>query len=220
MSHFVQKRMLIVAACFLLAEMSGAAGMSDNQLWSSLTVYKTISDNTVLRVGPQYKWGENCSTHYLTRYDAGAEYIAYNWARPGIGFKRILCKEQQTVEVTDVLYFDLVLKWTGTWLACDLRNRGELRSAKDSPAGVRVRQRFRMAPAHYLGATKLKPYVSGEYFYNFDAAGLAVARVYAGLFLDSGRFVHLDFYYLFQIAKDDAVWAPHNVFGTGVSFKF
>lgn len=209
MSHFVRKSLMILIGGILLSRFSSAADINDNQLWSSFAVYRPVSRKIILHVGPQYKWGGNAQHHYLTRYDAGADFGVNNWLRPGFGFKRILKKNQQAVQATDAAYVDVVLKWAGNRLLFDIRNRGELRHVKGGSIIFRARQRFRMASAHSLGAIKQRPYVSGEYFYNFDAAGWKTVRLYAGSFIDVGRPVHLDFYYLFQLEKEDNAWGGH-----------
>lgn len=92
MSHFVRKSLMILIGGILLSRFSSAADINDNQLWSSFAVYRPVSRKIILHVGPQYKWGGNAQHHYLTRYDAGADFGVNNWLRPGFGFKRILKK--------------------------------------------------------------------------------------------------------------------------------
>jgi len=64
-----------------------------------------------------------------------------------------------------------------------------------------------MSSAHYFNATSLKPFASAECFYDFDAAGLKIARAFFGSFLKIGAIVQLDACYLFQLFRDNAVWS-------------
>ena len=145
MLHSVKDKIWVTAILCLLAKAPAASGLSDNQIWSSITVYKEMPWKIILYAGPQAKWSENAKGHYLTRYDVGAGYAGNESVRPRLGFKRILKKDVQTMQETDIFYFDLILKRNWEWVAVDVRNRGELRFEKAGPNVVRARQRCRMA---------------------------------------------------------------------------
>ena len=201
----------------VMGAMAVAGDTADKQLWSTLTFYKNLADRFMLRVGPEVKWAENISTHYLTRYEIGLSFSGHKGISYSLAYKRILINDENSTTVYNVPYFDFSLAHKIKWLTLDLRHRIEFFSARAMTPFFRFRQRIKITPVSGVGIFNIRPFVSEEYFVDMNGIGLKTNRVNGGAMLDLCSLGRIEIYYLFQNNKGAEGWLSDHVLGANFS---
>jgi hypothetical protein len=101
------------------------------------------------------------------------------------------------------------------------RSRIEYRDTEDEGTFWRFRHRLAFVLPQELTPLRIKPYVSEEVFYSFNADRFHGNRVQAGLFIPLHEGVRLELFYFWHLDKeapDD--WCDANVVGSYVRFTF
>ena len=212
-------RTLIVCLILLCFIESGAAERTDVQLWSTFTVYKQITPLIKSRIGEELKWRHQVSTFFLDRLDVGVDVKAASWLTWGLAYKAVHLHQDDTFRRFNVPYGDIILKWNLKRWVVDARDRFEYWIPPREKRFVRIRQRLRLAPAQPFFKLRAKPYVAEEYFYDLNASGFKLNRIYLGSTFWTGRLMQVEAYYCLQHLSSDAGWWRHTIWGTRLSLN-
>lgn len=100
------------------------------------------------------------------------------------------------------------------------RSRIEHRNIEDEYVIWRFRHKLGFIWPEELTPLRIKPYVSDEIFYSFNAERFYGNRVQSGLFIPLHETVRLELFYFWHIGRDVLHWNDTNVLGTYVRFQF
>ena len=218
--EFMANRTTIVALLLvsLFSTNKPAQAGNDWEFWSHYEVVSSVNDDLDFRVKPELRYNNDFSDHYYTHVDVGLDWKIKDWFILSPYYRHVEEKKSKDWTVEHRPHLSGTFKWELLGLSfCD-RNMLEYRIKEDKES-FRYRNKLTLSLPK-VTRFGIRPYVTGEPFYDFDVGQFNKNRLYAGLAFKIAKNLKVGVYYILESRKKSSSWTNVNVLGVCLQYRF
>jgi len=217
--------------CLALCLLPGALYAADDiQFWPEAHLTVPAATNLKIQIGTQYRLDDH-GTFLYQHTDIGLAYTGLaKWLDVSLNYKLVFEKiSDDTWSYAMQPNLNATARFRLLGLTFSDRVRLEYSSPEDlSDFGI-IRNKISLNPPiyleamrerHFLGAQKVRPYVSYEFFYTTDFGKISRHRYQGGLSLSFNTRVICDLYYMRQETLEEGRFNGLNIIGLNLSLLF
>jgi len=206
---------------FLFSDTCYAFDDGDFQYWNAESISKKISDDWIVSLEQEFRWGDNANNSYYNHSDLGVTYSGIaKWLDLGLNYRHIHEKKNDRWKVENRPHLNATAKWKLLEVGFSNRGRLEYRNRDDVDNYWRYRNKFSIKPPFKFTKFEIQPYAAGEIFYNFNVGTLNRNRLYGGIGFKIIKNLKGEIYYLWQWTEKSDKWYDINVLGSKLKLFF
>jgi hypothetical protein len=205
---------VLVAALLLSPSVTTA---NDGELWTEVQLSHALSRGLALRCDITTRYSDESTEPYYRYGELGFVWRVSDHAKVGVRYSHILTTSGESNTIERRPGVDLTLSHSAPGLTLSDRNLVELRF-QDSGQSHRYRNKLTVSGPSLMDSG-VRPYTSGELFYDISAREVTKQRASAGLEIPLGEALTLDAYYLADFRRSDDSWSRVDVTGVRLACK-
>jgi len=215
----MKKNILRILTITLILSFVNIFASEDSQTWNSIALSGNITKNLKLKIGEEYRHGDNMTTLYYQHTDFGFSYKVLPWLSTGVNYRNIYeVKHNWMHEKRPQFNLAFTYKIANVKLKDRSRLEYRIRSKKDSV--FRYRNAFTISYKIKFTAFSLSPYLADEIFYDIDENELNRNRIYAGFSISLYKHFSIRLSYVRQADKKNNIWYNKNAMALNLGYKF
>lgn len=214
------KIVILTLGCLLLRIPPASADNADLQFWNTYYGEKSLTQKLKFSAEQEFRLGHDISRLTYTHTDLGFIYTAVPWLDVGINYRLIRAWKVVLWEYEHQPYFGATLKKTWRQFAISNRSRFEDRILTHTKDFWRYTNQTKLQYFFNLKGFQVAPYLSHEYFSDFDQTIFNFVRVSAGFEIRLGKNATSEIYYLRQDQSSRGTEPKANVIGLKFNFLF
>lgn len=164
----------ILACVFILGNTSSyvphSAAAADWQFWANADVGGEITDTLSLSLDQSFRWKRDMSRFETYSITGKATHRTAKHLNLAIGYRYVRDRPKDVWLEESRPFIDAVIKWPWLGIAWSDRNRWEWRDRDAGPDVVRYRNRLTILKRSAMTRLNLRPYFSGEWFWQEGSA--------------------------------------------------
>jgi hypothetical protein len=208
----------LIVGLMILAEKNSFA--ADTQFWNTYSVEKTLTKPWRISVEEELRIGEDVGKLIYYHTDFGIIHSTTDWLELGINYQYIRGWKRTLWENENRPHFNATLLAKWKLLKLTNRNRMENRFLSDTKDFWRYRNKTKIQLALEVQDRQIQPYISEEYFMDFDQPEFNFNRLAVGLEAELTKNILGEIYYLRQDQDDRGIEPKADVFGLALNFDF
>jgi hypothetical protein len=213
-------RLVSVIVGILVAGYVGHVQAADDwQYWNGIKLKHALHAQWDAHITLEQRVTGDLSELGLHNYSPGIVYTPNTHVDYLIGYKYELSKGASRWGEEHRLEQMLTLKGSWHGFTGSLGTRFEYRSI-DGDERWRWREKAKISRQVKLGNITFTPYISEEFFYDFEVDAYNQNRAVIGVTKRVSSSVTLDLYYMYTASLKSAGWSGVNVIGTGMTIVF
>ncbi len=218
----VFESLIFIAFFIFLAGTYAYAGSSDFQYRNINSVTWKVSKDWKLSLTEEVYFKDDASDFYYEHTELGILYSGFfKWLDVSLNFRHALTESPSNKwKKEEQPGFHATFKFKIKDYDFSDRNRFEYRIREDSDDFWRYRNMVTMRFPLKLTRYNIQPYLSDEFFVDFDKEELNENRAYAGLSFKLSKNWGADLYYLWRRVKSGDKWTTNNILGTRLKLEF
>lgn len=189
------------------------------QYWNNDSVEVSIGDPWSMRIEEEFRFG-NDGTLIQEHTDIGLIYKKANWLELNLNYRHIFRKQRGEWEREARPYVGVGLLWEMAGLEFSDHNSLENRFLSNTRDHWRYRNQLRIGIPLDWTRFKISPYVSDEFFVDFDQSRFNFQRISSGFNFVAVKNLKGKLYYLWQDSEGRSFQDSFNVAGLNLAFDF
>ena len=192
----------------------------DIQIWSTQTIQGTVADGWKIRIGDEFRLGDDASELYTDYVDMGVVHSVAGWLDLGLTYRSYHQRSGGVWSFQKRPLLDVVLKGSFLGLSISNRSRAEWHVAGEGDDVWLYRDKVTATlPAEWSGFG-VRPFLSWEGFFETEESEWVRHRFYAGAGRSLYGPISLKLFYLLQRSRKGGDWLDYNVLGLGWTIRF
>ncbi len=216
----LRKILVLTLLCLLFRVPSAPASDADQQFWNTYYGEKSLTRNLKFSAEEEFRVGRDISRLTYSHTDFGLIYTAASWLELGINYRLIRAWKVVLWEYEHQPYFSATFKKTWDHFEISNRSRVEDRILTHTKDFWRYTNQTKLQYFFHVHGLQVGPYISHEYFVDFDQTIFNFVRIAAGFEIQLSKNVTSEIYYLRQDQNSRGTEPKANVIGLRINFLF
>lgn len=214
----MKKLALAILACTAVA--AGAYDDGDWQFWNTDGVEHKLDDRFTVKAEAEFRFGDDMSDFYYGQIEAGVAMKATDWFEAAALFRHVEEKKAAGWMEENRPAIDGTFSAKLAGFKISDRSRFEYRIKEGGDDFWRYRNRIKVDAPWKWTRFKLQPYVSDEFYVDFDANEINQNRARAGIGATLAKNLKGDLYYMLRSDRKNGEWSATNILGLALKLGF
>lgn len=207
----------IICSVLLTPSVSWAA---DTQFWNTYSAEKVLAKHWRISAEEELRIGDDINKLLYYHTDFEIIHTAKNWLELGLGYQYVRAKKIVLWENEHRPHFNVTFLGKSELFEVFNKSRIEHRFLSDTKDFWRYRNKTKLQLNFKVKDRQIKPYISEEYFMDFDQPEFNFNRFAVGLEIQLTKNIDGEAYYLRQDQDDRGIEPKADVVGLTLKLTF